>query len=58
MGQTGRTMPRVLDASGCRCLPQPSTRDQCSGRTPAFFVNDPNGQVVCSAGAANTVNFF
>jgi hypothetical protein len=23
-----------------------------------FFVNDPNGQVVCSAGAANTVSFF
>jgi hypothetical protein len=23
-----------------------------------FFVNDPNRQVVFSAGAANTVNFF
>jgi hypothetical protein len=23
-----------------------------------FFVNDPNGQVVCIAGASNTVNFF
>jgi hypothetical protein len=23
-----------------------------------FFVKDPSGQVVCSAGAANTVNFF
>jgi hypothetical protein len=22
-----------------------------------FVVNDPNGQVVCSAGAANSVNF-
>jgi hypothetical protein len=38
--------------------------DQILGRCgPAFlyqqhfFVNDPNGQVVWSAGAANTVNF-
>jgi hypothetical protein len=23
-----------------------------------FVVNDPNGQAVCAAGAANTVNFF
>jgi hypothetical protein len=23
-----------------------------------FVVNDPIGQVVCSAGAANTLNFF
>ena len=29
-----------------------------SGLGPTSLVVDPNGQVVCSAGAANTVNFF
>jgi hypothetical protein len=48
-----RANPAVL---GC-------TAQNLGGCGPAFlyqqhFVNDPNGQVVCSAGAANAVNFF